>query len=142
MGIFTIKARFYNPEELERSLVAEAWVDTGATFTGLPISTLRGLGLEPRWRGRARLADGREVEREFATIGLELEGQVGEVAVVFKEEGSPPVLGAEALETLGFWVDPIERKLIPKPPWIKLPIFPLKGEPFFVYIGVDGNLYH
>lgn len=116
MGIFTVKARFYNPGEPERSLTLEVLVDTGATFSGLPAPILRDLGIEPEERGEAILADGRKIEREYAIIGLELEGKRRRVPVAFKEDGSKGVIGATALEILGFSVDLIERKLVPKPP--------------------------
>ena len=110
MGVFTVKAKFYNPRETEKFITLEALVDTGATFAGLPASILRDLGIEPEKMVDIRLGDG------YSIIDLEVEGKSGLVQVLFKEEGAPAVIGATALEVLGFSVDPVEKRLIPKPP--------------------------
>lgn len=39
MGAFSIEARFYNLREEGRSIILEALVDTGSTFSGLPAPT-------------------------------------------------------------------------------------------------------
>ena len=119
MGVFTIKAKFYNPRGPQGPIVEEVWVDTGATYSGLASSTLRNLGIEPEGRREATLADGRIVARDYAIIGLEIEGERGLVPVTFKEEGSPGIIGATALELLGFWVDPVEKRLIRRLPIVR-----------------------
>ena len=43
----------------------EATVDTGASFTTLPSSLLRELGIEPTGKRGFLVADGRRVEMEF-----------------------------------------------------------------------------
>lgn len=69
----------------------------------------------PRLKPRAFLvADGRSVERETAGARLSLNGKEAIVTVVVAEPGDGHLLGATALETLGFAVDPEGRRLVPR----------------------------
>jgi hypothetical protein len=45
---------------------------------------------------------------------LTVEGRRAGVTVAFGEPGEEAVLGATALETLGFMVDPVGKKLVPR----------------------------
>lgn len=60
------------------------------------------------WR-MAELLNARQQECECACMGTE-----GMVTVVIAETGDAHLLGATALETLGFGVDPIRQQLIPQ----------------------------
>ena len=48
-----------------QSLEIEATVDTGAAYTTLPASLLRGLGVTPMGKRRSLLADGRRLEMDY-----------------------------------------------------------------------------
>jgi predicted aspartyl protease len=88
-------------------------VDTGATLTWVPQEILNRLGV-PRLRARSFLvAGGRSVERQTAAA-IRLNGSEASVTVVAAEPGDGRLLGATALESLCFSVDPIGRKLIPQ----------------------------
>ena len=91
----------------------EALVDTGATFTVLPGSLLRELGIPAQRRIRFRLADGSVLEREAGETLVRLDGQVITTTVVFGEEGAPSLLGVVTLETALLAVDPVQQMLIP-----------------------------
>lgn len=89
-------------------------MDTGATLTAMPRSLLQSLGIEP---GMARIflvADGRRLRRETGTVLATMNGVTMAIPVMFAEEGDASVLGATALEILGFVIDPVERKLVPR----------------------------
>ena len=45
---------------------------------------------------------------------LTIDGRKGAVPVAFGDPGEEAVLGATALETLGFMVDPVGQKLVPR----------------------------
>lgn len=118
MGNFKVKATFYNPRTHKR-ISEDMLVDTGATFSGLPAPVLRELGIEPEAKVEAILADGRKQERDYAILVLVLDGKRGLVPVSFQPVGATPVLGSTALELLGFSIDPVEGRLIPRPPIVR-----------------------
>lgn len=113
MGTFTVRARVWNPADRDRGAAVELLVDTGATYTVMPTSLLRGLGVEPVRTARLRLADGRTVERPLGEVGMEVEGiSTGATPTVFGEEGIY-LLGAVTMEQLGLAPDPVQKKLVP-----------------------------
>ncbi len=91
----------------------DAMVDTGATFTVAPGSTLRRLGVEPTRRVGFVLADGSRKELDAGWVVIRVDGQESPSPVVFGEEGAPPLLGAVTLEVLLLSVDPVNQRLVP-----------------------------
>ena len=114
MGLFEVNVTVANPARPEPSIELALLVDTGSTLSWLPRQLLESLGLRPLSRSRFILADGRRVGRDTGVVLLTLNGITMGVPVAFAEAGEGSVLGATSLETLGFWVDPVERKLIPR----------------------------
>jgi len=113
MGTFTLRARVWNPHNPGRVIEVELLVDTGATYTVLPSSVLKELGVEVVRTVRLRLADGRVIERPLGEIGIEIEGfKASATPVVFGDEGVY-LLGSVTMEQLGLAPDPVERKLKP-----------------------------
>jgi len=112
MGFVEVEVTLSNPAARERWATARLLVDTGATLSWLPRSTLESIGVAPLSRRGFLLADGRRVERETGGIILALDGVAIAVTVVFAEAGEGFVLGVTALEALGLAVDPVERKLL------------------------------
>ena len=97
-----------------RGADVELLVGTGATLTWVPREIIEQLGV-PRLRRRSfPVADGRTVERETAGAVLRLDGNEANVTLVVAEPGDGHLLGATALESLGFAVDPITRRLVPQ----------------------------
>ena len=94
-------------------------VDTGATDSMAPASVLRKAGIEPVGRSSYRLADGSWHEYEFALVQIEFLGELTAGRVLFGAEDIPPLLGATALESAGFVVDPTNQQLR------RLPAIPL-----------------
>ncbi len=91
----------------------EALVDTGATYTFVPGSILRGLGVLPTQQRDFEVADGRVKRYDLADVAVRLNGEVHPTLVVFGDEGARPLLGVVTLETFGLGVDPVSRRLVP-----------------------------
>lgn len=89
-------------------------VDTGATFTKIPLALGQQLGLEIVRNVDIELADGRVVTRRLALASAEMEGVASPILVTLAEEGDVPLIGVTTLETLGFKVDPIAERLEPR----------------------------
>lgn len=91
----------------------QALVDTGGTFTMVPASVLRALGVPATETTRFRLADGRAIEREIGETQVQIEGRTVRTVVVFGDEGVEPLLGAYTLERALLAVDPTGQRLVP-----------------------------
>jgi predicted aspartyl protease len=91
----------------------EVLVGSGALFTSIPRFTLERLGLKPVARRRLRVYGGGVVERDIGGAAVEYGERRAVVPVVFGEPEDTPVLGATALESLGYQVDPVSKRLKP-----------------------------
>ncbi len=114
MGLFEVSVRLANPETPERVEDVTLLVDTGATLSWIPRDLLQSLGVRPTSRLEFQLADGRVLQREVGAALFTIDGRTLTIPVAFAERGEEAVLGATALEALGFAVDPVEKKLIPR----------------------------
>ncbi len=112
MGTFSVQLTVGNPSFAARETV-DALVDTGATFSVMPSSLLRRLGIEPTRTRRLRLANGQVEERQTGMAFFEVDGIDGEAMVVFGPENLY-LLGATTLEVLLLVVDPINKQLVPE----------------------------
>jgi len=112
MGCFEVALKLESPETPGRVITVQLLVDTGATLSPLPRQTLAALGIRAGMTRNFRLADGRRIQRQTGTVLATIDGITMPIPVLFAEEDDSPVLGATALEILGFAVDPVERKLI------------------------------
>lgn len=113
MGYTKVKAVVANPFERVRRQEVELLADTGAIYSMLPGSLLKGLGISTSGRRRSRIASGEVEEYPIGEAYIEVEGVGVTSLVVFGAEGSIPLLGVTTLELLGFHVDPISGKLEP-----------------------------
>lgn len=114
MGQFSVRVTVTHPTDPARLAEVELLVDTGATLSWVPREVVERLGV-PRLRRRSFLvADGRTVERETAGAIVRLDGNEANVTLVVAEPGDGHLLGATTLESLGFAVDPIHRRLVPQ----------------------------
>jgi len=112
MGFTYIRIRVYSVD-LARQEKVEILVDSGALFTSIPRSILERLGLKPVARQRLRVYGGGIVERDVGGAIVEYGERRAVVPIVFGEPEDVPVLGATALESLGYQVDPVSKKLKP-----------------------------
>lgn len=98
-----------------RTLHIKALVDTGATFFCLPESMIDQLGL-PFDRDRpTRTLSGEVVMRVYAGARVEIGGRACNVEVMALPEGRQSLLGQIPLETLDYWVDVTNQKLVGNP---------------------------
>ncbi len=112
MGRFTVPLEVADPEGRHYETV-DAIVDSGATYTVLPASTLERLGVVPHSARRFVLADGSRIERGFGRTWMRLDGREDLSPVVFWDEGAQPLLGAVTLEIFSLGIDPVNGRLIP-----------------------------
>ncbi len=96
-----------------RSETVDALVDTGSTYTCLPVTLLRELGIAPYRRIRSELADGSVVEDELGIVHVRVEGIYTPTLAIFASEGAPALLGAYTLEGALLVVDPVRQRLAP-----------------------------
>ena len=112
MGTFPVPLEVAD-SEVRRFETVEAIVDSGATYTVLPVSVLEGLGVAPHGVRSFMLADGCRIERGFGRALMRLEGQEEISPVVFWEQNVPPLLGAVTLEIFSLGIDPVNQRLVP-----------------------------
>ena len=112
MGVFNVEIGIGDPDGLRFESV-EAKVDTGASYTMIPASLLRSLGVTPLSSGSFKLADSSRIELEIGQTWMRVEGELGIAPVVFVEEDSQPLLGAVTLEIFRLGIDPVEMRLVP-----------------------------
>ena len=115
MGVLPILIRVANPSDQARWREIELVVDTGATLTKLPADLLAELQIQPQFSVPAVTSENRTVTRSVGQAWVNLDGRAGIVPVAFGDRGEPVLLGATTLEILGFAVDPVEQKLLPRP---------------------------
>ena len=96
-----------------RSEVVNALVNTGSTFTCLPASLLRELGITPNRRIQSELPDGSIVSDDVGEAHVRVAGIEQPTIVTFADENAPPVLGAYTLTGALLVVDPVRQRLAP-----------------------------
>ena len=112
MGAFHVELEIGDPQGRNYQVV-EAMVDSGATYTTLPASLLRDLGVESRSDRTFVLADGSRIRRDFGQTWIRLEGEECISPVIFWDDGALPLLGAVTLEIFSLGIDPVNGRLIP-----------------------------
>ena len=96
-----------------RSVTVDALVDTGSTYTCLPASLMRDLGIIPYRRIQSELADGSIVEDGIGEARVRVAGIELTTIVIFAGAGAPALLGAYTLEGALLVVDPVGQRLRP-----------------------------
>jgi len=114
MGMFEVKVKLANLASPSQTEDLSLLVDTGATLSWIPRTTLERVGAKVFSRLPFTLADGSRLERDITAVLLIIDGRKAPVQVAFGEEGEEAVLGATSLEGLGFMVDPVGEKLVPR----------------------------
>ncbi len=89
-------------------------IDSGATYSLLPESVWRAIGLAPQREMDFVLADGTTVRRSVSECRLSLPQGEGHTPVVLGQPGdAEALLGVVTLEILGLVFDPFRRTLHP-----------------------------
>jgi len=113
MGFTYVKVRLHNPADLTKFDEIRLLVDTGAIFSSVPRLLLEKLGIRPIERRGLRIYGGEIVERDIGGLVFEYGGNRTIAPVIFGETKDTSVLGATALEALGYQVDPTTKQLKP-----------------------------
>ena len=100
------------PLDGARYQTVSAIVDTGASFSQIPASLLRQLGIVPTRTVETELADGTTAQAHLGDLKIRINGREAYSTVLFGEEGSPILMGAYALEGVVLAADPSNRRLI------------------------------
>jgi predicted aspartyl protease len=107
MGRVFIRARFRGKEVLE---VDKMLVDTGTSFTIMPLHIAEKYFIETPFEAELRLGNGRAVKVKVFVAEAEIEGRRAPLRILaFKD--AMPVIGVDTLETLGLKVDPLTGKV-------------------------------
>ena len=120
MGLTHVRARVSNPANPKRSATVRFLVDSGATYSVVPASTLRRLGIEPHGSRTFILVDGTEIKRKLGAATFRYRrhvgtSHVGTSSVIFGEKDDAALFGIGSLEDLGLMLDPLKRVLRPLP---------------------------
>ncbi len=113
MGVFKVRVRFYSLRDPGRERELEVTVDTGATLSVIPRRIAEELGVQPEDRRWFLLANGDRISREIGSAGVRYEERRVPTLVVLGTPQDTPLLGAVALESLGYEADPVNRTLRP-----------------------------
>ena len=118
MGTFTVPIQIGDLAGTQ-FIEVEALVDTGTTYTMLPMNIIAQIGIEEHGVRKFELADNRIVEYPVGYAQIRLEGQETLTQVVFAPEATSPLIGATTLQLLSLGVDPVNHRLIPIPALMK-----------------------
>jgi aspartyl protease family protein len=110
MGITYISGTVTGPQG-QRTL--ELLVDSGATYTLLPVDVWQDIGLLPKRSITFSLADGSKIERQVSECHIVLNVGEGHSPVILGEPGDEALLGVVTLEMLGLIFNPFTRTLQP-----------------------------
>lgn len=91
----------------------ELTVDTGSTFTALPATMLRQLGVPVDETVPSDLADGSTTPVDIGWTMVKVAGKTFPTNVIFAGENEPGLLGVVTLEQALLAVDPVHGRLVP-----------------------------
>ncbi len=110
--MFQVELEVGDPEG-QRYETISAMVDSGATYTMLPTSFLRELGVEAIESRTFILDDDRRMQRGFGQTWIRIDGRRIASPIVFGDDNAMPLLGAVTLEIFALGIDPVNGRLIP-----------------------------
>jgi len=120
MGLTKVTVRLTGLQPKDGAYEAVFLVDTGATDSLAPRDELEKIGVAKAGKASYELADGTAKEYAYGLVRIEFLGEVTAGRVIFGDEGTEPILGGTALESVGIVVDPANKTLH------RLPAIPLK----------------
>ena len=103
------------PPDQVRRVSVETLVDSGATFLCLPGPIIRQLGLDFDRVRETRTVSGVVSMNIFRGARIEVQGRACTVEVMELPEGRQALLGQIPLETLDWWIDTANRRLVGNP---------------------------
>ena len=100
------------PLDGARYQTVTAIVDPGITFSQIPASLLRQLGITPARTIESQRADGSVIQAHLGDLKVRINGRETHSTVLFAEENSPIRMGNYALQGAALAADPSNRRLI------------------------------
>ena len=98
-----------------RRISVEALVDSGATFFCLPESVIEQLGLDFDRTRETRTITGPLTMNIYGGAKIEVQGRACRVEVMGLPKGRQTLLGQIPLETLDWWIDTANHRLVGNP---------------------------
>ena len=114
MGTFSVPIETGNPKGTRFESVT-ALVDTGASYTSIPTTVLRELGVSVRDQVTFILAHGSRILRDVGRTWIRIDGKSEITLVVFGDDDAEPLLGTYSLQGLLLGVDSPNERLVPVP---------------------------
>jgi clan AA aspartic protease len=111
MGIVFVQGTVTGPTGKQAKL--KFLVDSGATYTLVPRTVWRAIGLKPLDSVKCVLADGTEVKRKVSECRITLPQGERHTPVMLGEKGDEALLGMVTLEIFGLILNPYNRTLQP-----------------------------
>ena len=99
-----------NPANPDARESIHAVVNTSGMLSVIPADVLERLGI-PRMQSRRFRRFGGAVARDIGTVNMRFRDAEGGVTAIFAGDDDTPTMGATALTTLGFEVDPASGRL-------------------------------
>jgi clan AA aspartic protease len=113
VGTFTVKFIVKHPARPDQQLELEGLVDTGALFSQVPADVMVRIGVTPSGTRAVHYADGKKDTVPVAKVDIAIDGAETATMVLCGKPNSLILIGASTLETLGFGVDTVHKRLIP-----------------------------
>jgi clan AA aspartic protease len=110
MGITYVEGIVEGPEGRQ---TVQFLIDSGATYSLLPLNVWQAIGLKPKRTLEFRLADGTPIIRGVSECYIMLTEGEGHTPVLLGEESDEALLGVVTLEILGLVFNPFKRTLQP-----------------------------
>lgn len=111
MGITKVNLKISNPTNTKKFFENEFLVDSGASFTVVPATELKKLGIKPQGEEKFVLADGKIISRKVGSAMYTYKDIERAAPVLFGQKGDSLLLGVFTLEALGLSLDPLQREL-------------------------------
>lgn len=113
MGTVFIAVEFAHPTDSSKSIILDnVVVDTGATLASVPRRLADELGLPIFTRRYVRTIESR-IEMDIAFAMLTIGGERTLQEVMVSDSYDQPLIGVIPLESLGFAVDPLNKRIVP-----------------------------
>ena len=111
MGITYVSGTVHGPTGIEAEV--SFLIDSGATYTLVPLRVWETIGLSAKREMTFTLADGTTVERRISECYLALPQGETQTPVILGEVDDEALLGVVTLEELGLLFNPFNRTLQP-----------------------------
>ncbi len=116
MDLYEVTQGRRKPEEVRRVEIADALVDTGATYLSLPQRFVQQLGLQRYRTRRARTSGGELKDFDmYGVVRLTIQERDCNVELAAISDDCPALIGQVPLEMLDFVVDPLGQRLVGNP---------------------------